>query len=242
MNRYRNWSMFGLVGSLAVALSGCFGGGTAKDNSAALAAAVAAAQVALEEEVPGLPGSVEALRVRNGVAVVQYHAPEGSLAPYTNSYGYGAWLGQRGFAVYSYSAGDAGTISDTFVLADPENASQGVPGDASGFSGTWDGVMLGVDASVDGDGGVLGDAQLDLQSGMSGATVDVEFSNVVGIQSRDEYDGHSWTGIAVTGSSFDGESSESGTVDGQFYGEHHEDVIGEFAYDDLAGAWGASRR
>ena len=251
MIRYRGCLVFGIIGSLAVVLSGCVGGGTARDNAAMLEEAVAAAQTALETALPGIPGEVEALGVRNGVPVVQYHAPEGSPALFTGAYGYGGWLGERGFAVYSAPSPVAAAaarmagipnIGVPYILADPADASHGAPSEESGFSGTWSGVMLGVDTGIsDGDAGVQGNAGLELHSGMGAATVDVEFSDVVGIRSGNDYDGHSWDGISVTDSDFLGVSGDGGTVSGQFYGDHHEDVMGNFMYDTLTGAWGASR-
>ena len=241
MIRYRRLLIFGLLGPLAIWLSGCLGGSdTVRDNAGALEEAVVAAQAALQVALPGIPGNVEQLGVRNGIPVVQYHAPEDAALPYTGGYGYGAWLGGRGFAVFSAPA--AGITGGSYILADPADVSHGAPGAADGFSGTWSGVMLGVDtASSEADAGVQGNARMDLHSGMGGATVDIEFIDVVGIQSGDAYDGHNWTGVAVTGSRFGDTSSGGGTVNGQFYGDLHEDVIGDFAYDDLMGAWGASR-
>ena len=46
-------------------------------------------------------------------------------------------------------------------------------------------------------------------------------------------------GAAIFG--FQGVSSGGGSISGQFYGSHHEDVMGNFMYDTLTGAWGASR-
>ena len=253
MTRYRKLTNFVLLGAFAATLAGCTGGGTARDNAAALeeAAVVAAAQAALEMELPGVPGQVEALGTRNGIPVVQYHAPDDAQGIYTGAYGYGGWLGERGFVVYSApspvaaaAAALAGipNIGVPFIWADPEDASQGAPGEESGFSGTWSGVMLGVDTGIsDGDAGVQGNASLELHSETSGATVDVDFSDVVGIRSGNDYDGHGWTGVPVADSNFLGITLDGGTVSGQFYGDHHEDVMGAFAYDYLTGAWGASR-
>ena len=84
--------------------------------------------------------------------------------------------------------------------------------------------MLGVDTTEMGDAGVRGDARL--VPDMSAATVDVEFSGVTGIASDRPYAGHRWTGVSLTGSSFDGHSGHGGTIDGQFHGEHLEDVMG----------------
>ena len=238
MFRYKKSLTIGILVPLAAALSGCSSSST-KDDTDALEAAIAAAQAALQVELPGIPGEVEAVGTRNGIPVVQYHAPEDALPPFTGAYGYGGWLGERGFAVYSAPA--ASIVGETYVLANDEDMSDGAPGEASGFSATWNGVMLGVDSTASDDAGVQGDAQLNLHSGMGGATVDVEFRDVAGINNDREYDGHSWTGISLTGSSFSGTSGEGGNVGGQFYGDHHEDVIGEFAYGDLMGAWGAVR-
>ena len=251
MTRFGKLSTFGLLGAFAATLAGCTGGGIARDNARALDEAVTAAQTALETILPGLPGEVEPLGVRNGVPVVQYDAPDDAPAFYSGAYGYGAWLGERGFAVYSAPSPEAAAaarlagipnIGVPYILADPADASHGAPSEESGFSGTWSGVMLGVDTGIsDGGAGVQGNASLELHSGMGDANVDVEFSDVVGIRSGNDYDGHSWHGISVTDSDFLGVSGDGGTVSGQFYGDHHEDVMGAFAYDDLTGAWGASR-
>ena len=251
MTRYGKLSTFGLLGAFAATLAGCTGGGIARDNAEALERAVTAAQTALETILPDLPGEVEALGVRNGVPVVKYDAPDDAPAFYTGAYGYGAWLGERGFAVYSAPSPEAAAaarmagipnIGVPYILADPADASHGAPSEESGFSGTWSGVMLGVDTGIsDGGSGVQGNASLELHSGMGAATVDIEFSDVVGIRSGNDYDGHSWDGISVTDSDFSGVSGDGGTVSGQFYGDHHEDVMGAFAYDYLTGAWGASR-
>ena len=239
MSGFRTLFTFGAAASLAAVMSGCGGGDLARDNAALLDDAVDAAQAALSMELPELPGEVEAAGVRNGVPVVQYHAPEDAEAPYTGAYGYGAWLGERGFAVYSAPA--AGIAGRTFMLADDADESEGAPGADAAFTGTWQGVMLGVDTTVTGDGGVQGDARVDLHSGMSGSSLDVTFSDVTGVNNDREYDGHRWTGVSVTGSSFDATSGDGGTIDGQFYGHHHENVMGDFTYDDLVGGWGAVR-
>ena len=239
MIRYRNILVTGVLVPLAAALVGCAGGSSMTEEEERLNEAIEAAGARLMMELPELPGEVEPVRVQNGIPVVQFHAPEDAPAPYTGAYGYGGWLGERGFAVYSAPAADVD--ARTYMLAEEDDMSEGAPGAIDGFSATWNGVMVGVDTMVDGDGGVLGDAQLDLHSGMGGATVDVEFSNVAGINNDMEYDGHSWTGISLTGSSFADTSDEGGSVDGQFYGDHHENVIGDFAYDSLTGAWGGVR-
>ena len=239
MKHYTRLLAAGIVFPLAVALSGCAGDSSKSGETERLDAAVAAATTALEMELPDLDAQVVPVGVRNDVPVVQLHAGEDAPPPYTGAYGYGGWLGERGFAVYSAPA--AGVSGDTYMLADPADMSEGAPAEASGFSGTWNGVMLGVDTTVTGDGGVQGDARMNLHSGMGGATVDVEFSDVAGINNDMTYDGHSWAGISLDGSSFDGMSSGGGTIDGQFYGAHHENVMGDFAYDSLKGAWGAVR-
>ena len=242
MIRCRNFLIFGLLGAFVATLAGCTGGGIARDNAKALERAIDVAQQELEavlaaSGLPPIPGEVEALGVRHGVPVVQYHAPADAEPPYTGAYGYGGWLGERGFAVYSAHA--AGVDGDTYILAGDADHSHGAPGAASGFTGTWSGVMLGVDTgSSDADAAVLGHAGVELHSGASGATLDIEFSDVVDISSGDARDGHSWHGISVTDSSFE---ADDHSVSGQFYGDHHEDVIGECAYGDIVCAWGASR-
>ena len=183
--------------------------------------------------------------------MVQAHAPDDEEGFYAGAYGYGGWLGERGFVVYSAPSLEAAAaahiagipnIGFPYIWADSEDESEGAPGEESGFSGTWSGAMLGVDTSIsDGDAGVQGNASLGLHSDMGGATVDIEFSDVVGIRNGNDYDGHSWTGVSVTDSDFSDISSDGGTVGGQFYGDHHEDVMGVFMYDTLSGAWGASR-
>ena len=169
--------------------------------------------------------------------MVQSHAPEGTEGVYAGAYGYGAWLGERGFAVYTAPA--AGIPVATHMWPTEDTESEGAPGEAAGFTATWQGVMLGMDSAAEGDAGVQGNARMDLDLEMG--TVDIEFSDVEGINNDNEYDGHNWDDVAVGGSSFQGASAEGGSISGQFYGAHHEDVMGNFMYDTLTGAWGASR-
>ena len=247
MTRLKRYMVFGILGALAAVLSGCASSGLTSDELSLRDARQAAAD-ALEDLLEGWPGSVEDVGIRNGVPVVQSHAPEGTEGAYEGAYGYGAWLGERGFAVYTYTVPVLGTIVDTHKWPEDETPSDGAPGDEAGFTATWQGVMLGMDSGAEGDAGVAGDARMDLDSGAH--TVDIEFTNVEGINNDNEYDDHSWEDISVTGNSFNDHVDEttgmcSGGADdcisGQFYGDHHEDVMGNFMYDTITGAWGASR-
>ena len=237
--RYRRTLSNGLLVPLAATLVGCAIGDDLTEDEVRLNEAVEAAQAALMMELPDLVGDVEPVGIQNGIPVVQFHAPEDAAEPYVGSYGYGGWLGERGFAVYS--APTSGVGVDTYLLADDGDTSDGAPGEADGFSMTWNGAMVGMDTMRDGDAGVLGDAQLDLRSGMGGALVDVEFSNVAGINNDMEYQGQRWVDIPLDGSNFDADFTDGSTLDGQFYGGNHQNVMGEFAYDSLVGAWGAVR-
>ena len=236
MIRYRNILVIGVLVPLRQRSSAVRAGSSMTEEQERLNEAIEAAGARLMMELPELPGEVEPVRVQNGIPVVQFHAPEDAPALFTGAYGYGGWLGERGFAVYSARA--AGVDAQTYMLAEEDDMSEGAPGAVDGFSATWNGVMVGVDTMVDGDGGVLGDAQLDLHSGMGGATVGVEFSNVAGINNDMEYDDHGWTGISLTGSSFEDTSDEGGSVKGQFYGDHHENVIGDFRLRQSHGGLG----
>ncbi len=82
MLRYRRCLFLGTMGSLAIVVSGCSSGGAAKDNAALLEEARGVTATALGELLMDWPGTVEDVGVRNGVPVVQSHAPEGTEGVY----------------------------------------------------------------------------------------------------------------------------------------------------------------
>ncbi len=113
---------------------------------------------------------------------------------------------------------------------------EGTPSGSNPVSGSavWTGKVRAYDAHPRTLGTpVSGDARL--EADLSGAMVDVDFTNFTG--------GHgniSWDNLSLTNGAFQYQSGYN-TLSGAFYGAEHEGVAGKFTRDRLDGVFGATR-
>ena len=105
-------------------------------------------------------------------------------------------------------------------------------------SGTWTGVMVGVDAMAEGNP-VQGDARITIDD-FSDPMVDVTFTNVYNLVAGTTYADMSWTDMVPTDGGFQGGTGTK-TIQGLFYGPSHQEVGGTFMHDSILGAFGANR-
>lgn len=120
--------------------------------------------------------------------------------------------------------------------------SVGVPAGTNPVSGSasWTGVMVGADRSPtdrrDATVGnfIRGDATLTVDFAQT--NVDVVFDNIMDLETERVLLDMEWTDIPMTDGAF-----ETGTIQGRFYGEDHEEVGGIFERDLILGAFGAKR-
>lgn len=186
------------------------------------------------------PSEYQAVAEHRGVLLAQGRG-KGDIADTAVDYtGYGGWLDHSFFAVefnriaggilentpfnYGYSIGDA---PDTNPVA-------------AGGSGTWSGVMVGVDVGATAARGnrIQGEATLTIAD-FAAPAVDVAFTGIHNLDDRSTVADMTWTGIAVTAGAF--ADTTSGTIEGRFYGPAHEEVGGVFERNEILGAFGAAR-
>lgn len=185
------------------------------------------------------PSEYQAVAEHRGVLLAQGRG-KGDVASTAADYsGYGGWLDHSFFVV------EFNRIADGVLENTPFNYGYSI-GDApetnpvaAGGSGTWSGVMVGVDVSETAARGdsIQGEATLTIAD-FAAPAVGVAFTNIHNLDDRSTLADMIWTGIAVTAGAF---ASTSGTIEGRFYGPDHEEVGGVFERNAILGAFGAVR-
>ena len=103
--------------------------------------------------------------------------------------------------------------------------------------------MLGRDMRASpGRGQVIrGDADVTVDFAADSMTADVEFTDIVNIETGDLQDDMAWLGMAVEDGGFAERTAPDDTISGRFYGPGEEEVGGVFERDGIAGAFGGRR-
>ena len=153
---------------------------------------------------------------------------------------YGGWMDHSAFAVHVITTTyDAGTFVN-WVTGYSEALGDAPETNPSTGTFSWSGVMVGRNSdilSTEVSNVVQGDADISADLSNSGdMSVDVEFSNIVDLNSGRSINDMTWADLSVNGGSFDG-----GTIEGSFFGPQHEEVAGVFHRNNVMGAFGASR-
>ena len=142
---------------------------------------------------------------------------------------WGLWAKQGGETLFKTFMGDAPPSDNLFDFLNREDYLLQVEGTPSGSNPTagaavWTGRVRAYDAHPRYFGTpVVGNARL--EADLSGATIDVEFTGFTG--------GHadmSWHNLTLDGGVF-GHRNGYDTIEGQFYGDNHQGVAGEFSRD-----------
>ena len=150
----------------------------------------------------------------------------------------GGWLDHNFFAVqlervtggltdieagYSYSVGAA---SGTTPLSG---------------SATWIGVVVGGDISNTANKGnrIQGDATLTFD--LANVDLDIAFTSIRDLDAGGLHSNMTWSDVPVTSGQF-GTGSTGDSIEGQFYGQNHEEVGGIFERNQILGAFGANRQ
>ena len=154
-------------------------------------------------------------------------------------YGYGGWMD------HSFFVAESGEITQgppalqgagvlfSYSVGTAADSNPSLTG-----SGTWTGVMVGVDAMAEGNP-VQGDARITIDD-FSDPMVDVTFTNVYNLVAGTTYADMSWTDMVPTDGEFQGGTGTK-TIQGRFYGPSHQEVGGTFMHDSILGAFGANR-
>ena len=181
----------------------------------------------------------EAVASHHGVSLAQGSGVSTISGAAIARYGYGGWMDHSFFVVESGTITqgppalqDAGVLF-SYSLGTAANSNPSLTG-----SGTWTGVMVGMDGAADGNS-VQGDARLTIDD-FTDPMVDVAFTNVLNLVAGTTYDDMGWTDMVSTDGEFQG-GTGTRTIQGQFYGPSHQEVGGTFMHDSILGAFGANR-
>ncbi|MDE0359772.1 MAG: hypothetical protein OXI74_01240 [Rhodospirillaceae bacterium] len=154
-------------------------------------------------------------------------------------YGFGGWMDHSFFVVEAGAiAQGPPALQGAGVLFSYSLGTASASNPSLTGSGTWTGVMVGIDLTPDGNP-VQGDARITVDD-LSDPMVDVTFTNVLDLVAGTTYQGMSWTDMVPTAGGFEG-GTGARTIQGQFYGPGHQEVGGTFMHDSILGAFGASR-
>lgn len=184
---------------------------------------------------------LELLGERRGVSQVV----ERSSNEFTDGHVYGGWL--------EYSLFDT---ESQYVKhpADPDQGATIVTSNSLGFSSghnpraaegsaRWEGLMIGRDMSASPGRGqvVRGDADVTVDFGPTAVMADVEFTDIVNIETGDPRNDMAWRGMAIEEGVFAMRNAPDNTISGRFYGPNEEEVGGVFERDSIAGSFGGRR-
>ena len=181
------------------------------------------------------------LRERRGVTLVR----EERSPSYGEIEAYGGWLEhslfgtQRTLFTNDGDPDKGGTIVTNYSLG----FSTGENPSATDGSARWEGLVLGRDmrASASRGQAIRGDADVTVDFAATGVTTDVEFTDIVNIETGDLQNDMAWRGLAMDNGGFGRTDAPDDTISGRFYGPDDEEVGGVFERDGIAGAFGGRR-
>ena len=184
---------------------------------------------------------LELLRERRGMTLVRQEVS----GTYGDAEAYGGWLEHSLFATQSILY-DNETDPDqgaTIVTNYSLGFSSGENPSAADGSARWEGLMLGRDMRASASRGqvIRGDADVTVDFTATDMTADVEFTDIVNIESGDLQDDMAWRDLAVEDGGFAQRTAPDDTISGRFYGPGEEEVGGVFERDGIAGAFGGRR-
>ena len=200
----------------------------------------------------------------NGINVFQGRFGTGTADPPLSDlpyelYGYGAWLDYSWFILTSNRVDPADfRNASSYYFKDYAYGCQPCDLTADPLSfpvgAQWSGVMIGQDKALSSDNFVQGEAQLTATSSNSGgATLSVEFSEIVNLSTGQRYSDITWPNFPIDSARFNN-GFEKDTQHGSFAivgpgdylrvtftGPNGEEVVGSFQRDLLEGFYGAKR-
>ena len=166
---------------------------------------------------------------------------------------YGVWLDDGAFFVNraTLTVRDArgqpiglGTVFDASAVG---VANATAPATVEGMTGSWTGMMIGVDVSDAVTRGqfLQGDAILNIDD-FANPVVDIQFRNFRDLETGALLETRSiatWEDIPVIGGEFGSKPvGSSDYIQGRFVGDNHAGALGVFEREDVVGSFGASRK
>ena len=185
--------------------------------------------------------SLTLLRERRSVTLVL----EERSHSYGDSEAYGGWLEHSLFATQQtlFTEDNDPDRGATIVSNYSLGFSSGENPSAVEGSARWEGLMLGRDMHALPSRGqtIRGDADVTVDFAATGITADVEFTDIVNIETGDLHDDMAWRSMAVEEGGFARRNAPDDTITGRFYGPGEEEVGGVFERGAIAGAFGGRR-
>ncbi len=156
-------------------------------------------------------------------------------------FNYGGWLEHSFFVVQFEEVTERGDYQGT-KLAGGVSIGDATDTNPDAGSGTWSGVMVGIDGSgtATQDHVIQGDADITIAD-FSNPQVDVAFTNVYDLDAGTQRNDMTWSGIDLASGEFE-TGQDGNSIEGRFYGPNHEEVGGVFERNRIIGAFGASRQ
>ena len=186
---------------------------------------------------PGGTGDSRQTGTRNGVPIGNASDTVALDGDSISQQTFGGWLDASAFAV-SIGRIESGMLSGMqFGVGLSLGISPNTNPRASDGGATWRGAMVGLDTrsfgAVEGEVTGEGDITLDIDS-VTNPDVDVDITNIQG------HSDITWSDIPLRDGNFaTGQGADS--IEGQFYGDAHQEAGGVFERNGLLGAFGAKR-
>ena len=153
--------------------------------------------------------------------------------------GYGGWMDDSVFVIQRQEGtlmGQPGSFLSAYSFGNAEGTNP------TGTSAAeWDGVMIGVNSSTNHI--VQGDAEVEIRDFSSQSLVAfVEFTNIRNLNTGAIVTNMGWANLTLTNGNFSHQDSMTGSIEGTFYGQTHDEVGGIFDRNDIIGAFGAIKQ
>ena len=153
---------------------------------------------------------------------------------------YGGWLTNSAFAVQSEIADGSGSSDISYLTAYSFGAASGTNPTLEPGQAFWNGVVVGKSVETghlfQGDASVVITA---LSRGVQNSIANITFNALTNFNTGESLNPLTWSNLALDRGSF---TSNSGDIQGTFYGTDHEEVGGIFNRDNILGSFGATRQ
>ena len=107
-------------------------------------------------------------------------------------------------------------------------------------SGSGEAIYLGAMVGLDVEGATIVQGSANLVVDLDASNINVTLSQIKNLETGNDVANMVWSGIPLNSGAFN--SNTNGSIQGNFYGDRHEEVGGIFDKDDILGAFGATRQ
>lgn len=189
-------------------------------------------------DLAGFNDQYSAVMIHEGVTLVQGRSAgrfDGRRYEFLN---YAGWLANSAFAFQWELATLQGSSVDTisWLTTYSFGVATGTNPSGSGKA-TYLGAMVGLDAY----GATIVQGRANLVVNLDASNINVTLSQIKNLETGNDVANMVWSEIPLSGGTFESTTNES-SIEGNFYGDRHEEVGGIFDRDNILGAFGATRQ